>query len=69
MSRPNPTVAEQIASVPDAPGVYLWKAADGSVLYVGKAKSLRPRVVGRIGVAPSSLDLPVLARRDPGSAF
>ena len=44
MSRPNPTVAEQIASVPDAPGVYLWKAADGSVLYVGKAKSLRKRM-------------------------
>ena len=39
-----PTIAEQVASVPDAPGVYLWKAADGSVLYVGKAKSLRKRM-------------------------
>jgi excinuclease ABC subunit C len=44
MSKPTPTVAEQISSVPDAPGVYLWKAADGSVLYVGKAKSLRKRM-------------------------
>ena len=44
MSKPTPTVAQQIASVPDAPGVYLWKAADGSVLYVGKAKSLRKRM-------------------------
>ena len=44
MPRPNPTIAEQVASVPDAPGVYLWKAADGGVLYVGKAKSLRKRM-------------------------
>ena len=44
MPRPNPTIAEQVASVPDAPGVYLWKAADGAVLYVGKAKSLRKRM-------------------------
>ena len=39
-----PTVAEQIGSVPDAPGVYLWKDAAGDVLYVGKAKSLRKRM-------------------------
>ena len=26
------------------PGVYLWKAADGTMLYVGKAKRLRSRV-------------------------
>ncbi|MDR3687200.1 MAG: GIY-YIG nuclease family protein, partial [Coriobacteriia bacterium] len=44
MPKPNPTIAEQVASVPDSPGVYLWKAADGSVLYVGKAKSLRKRM-------------------------
>lgn len=40
----NPTVAEQIASVPDAPGVYIWKSAEDAVLYVGKAKSLRKRM-------------------------
>lgn len=39
-----PTIAQQIASVPDAPGVYLWKDATGDVLYVGKAKSLRKRM-------------------------
>lgn len=39
-----PTIAEQLSSVPDAPGVYLWKDAEGSVLYVGKAKSLRKRM-------------------------
>ena len=44
MSRPDLSIAEQVASVPDAPGVYLWKSADGGVLYVGKAKSLRKRM-------------------------
>lgn len=39
-----PSIIEQLASVPDAPGVYLWKDADGEVLYVGKAKSLRKRM-------------------------
>lgn len=41
---PYPTIAEQIGSVPDAPGVYLWKDAAGGVLYVGKAKSLKKRM-------------------------
>ncbi len=33
-----------VARVPMSPGVYLWKAADGRVLYVGKAKQLRSRM-------------------------
>lgn len=37
-------VAQKLAHLPDTPGVYLWKGADGTVLYVGKAKRLRPRV-------------------------
>ncbi len=37
-------IAMQLAHLPESPGVYLWKAADGTVLYVGKAKRLRPRV-------------------------
>jgi excinuclease ABC subunit C len=31
-------------SVPDAPGVYRFRHADGRVIYVGKAKSLRSRI-------------------------
>jgi excinuclease ABC subunit C len=34
----------KIGSLPGRPGVYLFKGADGSVLYVGKARSLRDRV-------------------------
>jgi excinuclease ABC subunit C len=33
----------KLDALPDAPGVYLWKDAEGTVLYVGKAKSLRQR--------------------------
>jgi excinuclease ABC subunit C len=35
---------EKIRSLPDAPGVYLFKDARGAVLYIGKAVSLRKRV-------------------------
>ena len=37
-------VQGQLKALPTKPGVYLFRDADGSVLYVGKAKSLRPRV-------------------------
>jgi excinuclease ABC subunit C len=43
MEMPEP-IAAKLAHLPDTPGVYLWKAGDGTVLYVGKAKRLRPRV-------------------------
>jgi len=35
---------DKVADLPAAPGVYLFKDAADVVLYVGKAKSLRPRV-------------------------
>src|SRR5437763_1097548 len=34
----------QLKSLPARPGVYLFRDSSGEVLYVGKAKSLRPRV-------------------------
>ncbi|MDQ6827349.1 MAG: excinuclease ABC subunit UvrC, partial [Gemmatimonadota bacterium] len=37
-------VARTIQHLPESPGVYLWKDAEGTVLYVGKAKRLRSRV-------------------------
>jgi excinuclease ABC subunit C len=37
-------IASKLAHLPETPGVYMWKGADGTVLYVGKAKRLRPRV-------------------------
>ena len=38
------TIAAKLVHLPDTPGVYLWKGSGGEVLYVGKAKRLRPRV-------------------------
>jgi excinuclease ABC subunit C len=35
----------QLKALPDSPGVYLFHGASGDVLYVGKAKSLRKRVL------------------------
>ncbi len=37
-------LAEKLDGLPVRPGVYLFKGAEGQVLYVGKAKSLRSRV-------------------------
>ncbi len=44
MSAVPPSIREQLDSVPNEPGVYLWKDAEGEVLYVGKAKALRNRM-------------------------
>jgi excinuclease ABC subunit C len=37
-------LAQKIRSLPTSPGVYLYKNAEGEVIYVGKAKNLRSRV-------------------------
>jgi excinuclease ABC subunit C len=42
--RPQPTLEERLTTVPAGPGVYLLKDAQGKVIYVGKAVSLRARV-------------------------
>ncbi len=44
MVEPPEKVARKIAALPEGPGVYLWKNAQGKVIYVGKAKRLRSRV-------------------------
>jgi excinuclease ABC subunit C len=40
---------EQIARLPEQPGVYLYFNADGDTIYVGKARSLRDRVRTYLG--------------------
>jgi len=37
-------LAQKIRSLPTSPGVYLYKNAEGKVIYIGKAKNLRSRV-------------------------
>src|SRR5215207_5605209 len=38
------SILDKIPHLPESPGVYLWRDAQGKVLYVGKAKRLRSRV-------------------------
>src|SRR6478672_6918148 len=40
---------EQIARLPEQPGVYLYSNAAGETIYVGKARSLRDRVRSYLG--------------------
>ena len=42
---------EQIARLPEQPGVYLWHNAAGDTIYVGKARALRDRVRSYLGAA------------------
>ena len=51
---------EDLPTVPEEPGVYLWKGPGGRVLYVGKARSLRDRVRSYFAGGPSE---PAKARR------
>ena len=57
-------IATKIANLPESPGVYLWKDAEGTVLYVGKAKRLRSRVRSYLaGDAADSLKTAALVRQ------
>ncbi|MFC2044486.1 excinuclease ABC subunit UvrC [Chloroflexota bacterium] len=44
-------IAEQLRQVPESPGVYLFKDAQGNIIYVGKAASLHHRVRSYFGVS------------------
>src|SRR6266550_3808898 len=45
---------EQIARLPEQPGVYLYFDAEGATIYVGKARALRDRVRNYLGAYGSS---------------
>src|SRR6476620_1163898 len=47
-------VEKQLETLPAKPGVYLFRDAAGDVLYVGKAKTLRPRVRSYFQASPDS---------------
>lgn len=49
MSAAPDALQRKLDTLPDGPGVYLWKDAAGSVIYVGKAKRLRSRVRSYVG--------------------
>ncbi|HVS16892.1 MAG TPA: excinuclease ABC subunit UvrC [Thermoanaerobaculia bacterium] len=51
-----PELAERIRGLPDQPGIYVFRDASGQALYVGKAKSLKKRVIAYLG-APTEARL------------
>ena len=55
---------EQIARLPEQPGVYLWANAAGETIYVGKARSLRDRVRSYLGACGPQPAARRAARRD-----
>ena len=56
-------IRKDLASLPRGPGVYLFRGADDDVLYVGKAKSLRPRVRSYFAGGDSRLGIDQLVER------
>jgi excinuclease ABC subunit C len=42
---------DRLRIVPQKPGVYIWKDRDGTIIYVGKSKSLRDRMRSYFGAA------------------
>jgi excinuclease ABC subunit C len=48
-SEVKPDIGQQRRQLPDQPGVYLFRDAEGRVIYVGKAKSIRKRVASHYG--------------------
>ncbi len=55
-----PTLAEQVAQVPQSPGCYLWKDAEGEVVYVGKAKNLRSRMRQYVTLSDERQKIPLM---------
>ncbi|MDR2715378.1 MAG: excinuclease ABC subunit UvrC [Coriobacteriaceae bacterium] len=53
-------IKDELASVPALPGVYLWKDADGQVIYVGKAKQLRARMRQYVNFQDERVKIPLL---------
>jgi excinuclease ABC subunit C len=43
--KPQPTIQDKLARVSKEPGVYLMKDAAGKVIYIGKARNLRKRLI------------------------
>ena len=55
-----PTIREQLKSVPNCPGCYLWRGAGGEILYVGKAVRLRERMSQYVTGADERAKIPLM---------
>ena len=55
-----PSLVEQVGKVPVDPGCYLWKDAEGNVIYVGKAKNLRSRLRQYVTLTDDRAKIPLM---------
>lgn len=60
---PGDTLQRRLDTLPEGPGVYLWKDGAGAVIYVGKAKRLRARVRSYFGADAADAPKQRLLRR------
>ena len=56
-------IKAELNHVPTLPGVYLWKDATGSVIYVGKAKQLRARMRQYVNFQDERAKIPLLVNQ------
>ncbi|MFO0687346.1 MAG: excinuclease ABC subunit UvrC [Myxococcota bacterium] len=57
------SLEEQVERLPTEPGVYLFKSEQGTVLYVGKAQSLKSRVRQYVAGGDGRIRIPALVQR------
>lgn len=53
-------IKRELNEVPTSPGVYLWKNADGEIIYIGKAKQLRARMRQYVNFQDERAKIPLL---------
>ena len=56
-------IKRELNAVPALPGVYLWKDAQGQVIYVGKAKQLRARMRQYVNYQDERAKIPLLVEQ------
>ena len=56
-------IKRELDEVPALPGVYLWKDAEGQVIYVGKAKQLRARMRQYVNFQDDRAKIPLLVEQ------
>ncbi len=57
------TFERKLRHLPTRPGVYVFRDAEGAILYIGKAKSLRSRVRSHLSPDPTSIKNREMVRR------